>query len=134
MAPECSIIIDTSGSMKGTEMKCFKAIADGLRRVHRPRVIAFDATLQSAKRITSLEQFQFQGYGGTDMTAAIEEEDKNHRPDCIVLVTDGETNWPSRRTRARLIVALVKGKAGYSVPPSWARVVDLTKEAPSYDG
>lgn len=134
MAPECSIIIDTSGSMQGTEMKCFKAIADGLRRVHRPRVVAFDARLQSAKRITSLEQFQFQGYGGTDMTAAIEEEDKNHRPDCIVLVTDGETDWPARRTRARLIVALVKGKAGYSVPPSWARVVDLTKEAPSYDG
>ena len=36
--------------------------------------------------------------------------------------------------RARLIVALVKGKAGCRTPPSWARVVDLTKEAPRYDG
>ena len=134
LAPECSIIIDTSGSMQGTEMRCFKAIADGLRRVHRPRVIAFDSRLQSAKRITSLEQFQFQGYGGTDMTAAIEEEDRNHRPDCIVLVTDGETDWPKHRTRARLIIALVKGKPGYSTPPAWARVIDLTKEVPSYAG
>jgi predicted metal-dependent peptidase len=134
LAPECSIIIDTSGSMQGTEMRCFKAIADGLRRVHRPRVIAFDSRLQSAQRISSLEQFQFQGYGGTDMTAAIEEEDRTKRPDCIVLVTDGETQWPARRTRARLIVALVRGKPGYSTPPSWAKVIDLTKEVPGYDG
>ena len=134
LAPECSIIIDTSGSMQGTEMRCYKAIADGLRRVHRPRVIAYDTAVQSAKRISSLEQFQFQGYGGTDMTGAIEEEDKNHHPDCIVLVTDGETNWPARRTRARLIVALVRGKPGYRTPPAWARVIDLTREVPGYDG
>lgn len=133
MSPECSIIIDTSGSMQGTEMKCYKAIADGLRRIKRPRVVAFDYRLQSAKRIDSLEQFQFSGYGGTDMTAAIMEEDRLHQPDAIVLVTDGETDWPKTRTRARLIIALVKGKANYSVPPSWARVVDLTREVPGYE-
>lgn len=133
LAPECSIIIDTSGSMQGTEMKCFKAIADGLKRVHRPRVIAFDTRVQDAKRIKSLEQFEFRGYGGTDMATAIDQEDRTHHPDCIVVVTDGETRWPARRINARLIIALVRKCPGYATP-SYARVVDLTKEVPSYEG
>ena len=128
MAPECSIIVDTSGSMEGAESKALATIAQGLRKVQRPRVIAYDACLQSAKRISSLSEFTFQGYGGTDMTAAIEQEDREHRPDAIVLVTDGETDWPATRTRARLIVALVKGKPHYSQPPAWARVIDLTQK------
>lgn len=133
LAPECSIIIDTSGSMSGLESRALTAIAQGLRKVQRPRVIAYDSRLQSAKRISHLSEFQFTGYGGTDMTAAVEQEDKEHRPDAIVLVTDGETDWPTRPTRARLIVALVK-RSGYSTPPSWAKVIDCTKEVPTYAG
>jgi predicted metal-dependent peptidase len=133
LAPECSIIIDTSGSMQGLESRALTAIAQGLRKVQRPRVIAFDSRLQSAKRISHLSEFAFKGYGGTDMTAALEQEDREHRPDAIVLVTDGETQWPSRPTRARLIIALVK-KSGYSQPPAWAKVIDCTKEVPTYAG
>jgi predicted metal-dependent peptidase len=133
LAPECSIIIDTSGSMSGCESKALTTIAQGLRRVQRPRVVAYDYVCQSAQRISSVSQFSFKGYGGTNMTAAIEEEDKQHHPDCIVLVTDGETNWPSTPTRARLVVALVK-RSSYSTPPAWARVIDLTKETPTYAG
>lgn len=133
LAPECSIIIDTSGSMSGDESRALTAIAQGLRKVQRPRVIAFDSHVQSAQRISHLSEFQFKGYGGTDMTAAIEQEDREHRPDAIVLVTDGETDWPSRPTRARLIIALVR-RSSYSTPPSWAKVIDLTKEATTYAG
>jgi predicted metal-dependent peptidase len=134
LAPECSIIIDTSGSMQGSESRALTAIAQGLRKVQRPRVIAYDARLQSAKRIAHLSEFKFKGYGGTDMTTALEQEDREHRPDAIVLVTDGETNWPSKPTRARLIIALVRGTPGYSTPPSWAKVIDLTKEVTCYAG
>lgn len=133
LAPECSIIIDTSGSMTGMETKAMTTIAQGLKRVQRPRVIAFDTVCQSAQRISSVSQFDFKGYGGTDMTKAIEDEDKQHKPDCIVLVTDGETDWPSTPTRARLVVALVK-RSGYSTPPAWAKVIDLTREVPTYAG
>jgi predicted metal-dependent peptidase len=134
LAPECSIIIDTSGSMEGSESRALTAIAQGLRKVQRPRVIAFDARLQSAQRISQLSEFEFKGYGGTNMTTAIEQEDTEHRPDAIVLVTDGETDWPCKPTRARLIIALVRGTPGYSTPPSWAKVIDLTKEVPTYAG
>ena len=131
LAPECSIIIDTSGSMEGAESRALTVIAQGLRKVQRPRVVAFDTHVQSAKRISDLSQFQFKGYGGTDMTTAIEDEDREHRPDAIVLVTDGETDWPAKPTRARLIVALVR-RSSYSTPPTWAKVIDLTKEVPTY--
>jgi len=43
----------------------------------------------------------------------------------IVLVTDGETSWPAKRTRAKLVIALVK--AGDCGAPSWAKLIDLTK-------
>jgi predicted metal-dependent peptidase len=131
LAPECSIIIDTSGSMSGYESKALTAIAQGLRRVQRPRVIAYDTKVQQAKRISAVKEFEFKGYGGTRMERAIEDEDKQHRPDAIVIVTDGETSWPAKRTRAKLIVALVK-KCG-SPPPKWATVIDLTREVPRYE-
>lgn len=133
LAPECSIIIDTSGSMQGLEAKAMTAIAQGLRKVQRPRVVAFDYVCQSAQRISSVSQFQFKGYGGTDMSSAITQEDQEQKPDAIVLVTDGETDWPTTPTRARLIVALVK-RSSYSTPPAWARVIDLTREVPTYAG
>ena len=101
--------------------------------MQQPRVVAFDYACQSARRISSLSQFEFKGYGGTNMTAAIVEEDTKQRPDAIVLVTDGETSWPKTRTRARLIIALVRNP-GSCTPPSWATVIDLTKEVPTYEG
>lgn len=124
-APECSIIVDTSGSMRGCEDKALVAIAQGLRKVQRPRVIAYDCRCQSAQRLSGLSQFVFKGYGGTSMDTAVEDEDRDHRPDVIVLVTDGETSWPRVRTRAKLIIALVRN--GDCHTPSWAKTVDLTK-------
>jgi len=103
-------------------------------RFSGPRVITYDHALQSAKRMTALSEFEFRGYGGTDMTTAIEQEDREHRPDAIVLVTDGETDWPTTPTRARLIIALVRGMPAYSQPPKWAKVIDLTREVNDYAG
>lgn len=135
-APECSVILDTSGSMCDgtTQAKAVNAVAQGLRKVQRPRVIQFDTRVQDARRLDSMKHFQWCGGGGTDMTAAIEQEDKEHRPDAIVLITDGETRWPTQPTRARLIVALCR-KPGFGGPiPAWAKVVRCYEEGPQYAG
>lgn len=128
--PECSIIVDTSGSMSSREQKAMTAVAQGLRRVQQPRVVLYDAAVQDDRRMSTLDNFKWKGRGGTRMNAAIEYVDSTHRPDAIVLITDGETAWPERPTRARLIVALVS--QGYTAPPSWSRVVHCYKEAPTY--
>lgn len=129
-SPECSIIVDTSGSMSGREEKALTAVAQGLRRVQQPRVCMFDHALQDDKRMSTIANFQWKGYGGTDMTAAIQHADTKHRSDAIVLITDGETNWPTTPTRAKLIIALVGSH--FSPPPAWATVVHCYKEVNTY--
>ena len=136
LTPECVIVVDTSGSMgsgarSDRVVRAMTAISQGLRRVHRPRVIAWDGALRSDAKIASLKEFDWIGGGGTSMDEAVEMADAKYRPDAIVLVTDGGTCWPDKPTRARLVVALV---AKDGTPPSWAKVVDLTKEVPSNVG
>ena len=124
--PECTIVIDTSGSMtsRARTERAMTAIAQGCQRVRNPRVIAWDAELQGDGRIASPANFQWSGCGGTDMTGALLYAAKEHKPDCIVLVTDGGTRWPDKPLNCPLIVALVAND-GY--PPPWAQTVDLTK-------
>jgi predicted metal-dependent peptidase len=83
--------------------------------------------------MTHINQFEWKGYGGTDMVSAIELADKE-KTDSIVVVTDGETDWPRRKTRARLIVALVKDSnwVRQNPPPSWANTVHCYKEVNVY--
>lgn len=124
LQPDVSIIIDMSGSMAGLGEKCLTAIAQGTKKLYRPRVVGFDTVVQSAKRITNAKQFNFQPLGGTAMDDAVVQEDKL-RPNAIVVVTDGETNWPKQPTRAKLIIALV-AKCRWETPP-WATVIDCSE-------
>ena len=132
VAPECTVILDTSGSMGSGNIRnrAMVAVAQGIRKVQRPRVICFDAAEHSNKKLSSMKDFQWVGNGGTNMAAAVEMTEKKHRPDAIVVITDGETGWPRQRGRARLIVALCK-KTSYPTP-SWAKVVHCYREAPTY--
>lgn len=132
-SPSCTIVVDTSGSMQGHEQKALVTISQGLKRVHRPNVICFDHALQDKQRMTHINQFEWKGYGGTDMVSAIELADKE-KTDSIVVITDGETDWPRRKTRARLIIALVKDSnfAKECPPPSWATTVHCYKEVNVY--
>lgn len=130
LAPECTVIVDTSGSMSPYIQRATTAVAQGLKRVHKPRVICWDAHAQSDKRLSSLSQFSWDGGGGTSMDRAIEYADKA-KSDCIVCITDGETDYPRRPTKARLVIALVQPARGYPVP-EWAKVVKCYEGA-DYD-
>lgn len=134
MNPECVIVLDTSGSMgagpRGDRVsRALTAIAQGVRRLRNPRVISWDGRLRGDKRCESIKDFDWVGGGGTSMEEAVKYADEKYRPDCIVLVTDCGTCWPDKPTRARMVVAAV---ALDSPVPAWARLVDLTKEAPGY--
>jgi predicted metal-dependent peptidase len=131
VAPECTVVVDTSGSMGPYIERAAAAVAKGLKRIHHPRVICWDAGVQSDKRLASMSQFSWDGGGGTSMDEAIEYADKA-KSDCIVVITDGETSWPSERTTARLVVALVKNSRSCYAPPAWAKVVKCWEGA-DYD-
>lgn len=127
LAPRCTIVVDTSGSMCSRErtIRAMTAISQGCARVKKPRVIAWDASLADDKELTCHTQFDWSGCGGTDMSEAVQYAAKlTPRPDAIVLVTDGGTPWPQNPLAMPLIVALV---ADDGTPPDWAITVDLTK-------
>lgn len=135
-APECVVVVDTSGSMDCNNNKelALNAVAKGLRRVQRPRVICADGKVQSVKHITSMKSFEWIGGGGTMMDKAVEFADSEYRPDAIVLITDGYTDYPKSRTRARLVVGLVSdGDKSYAVP-SWAKAIHCDRKAGQYAG
>jgi predicted metal-dependent peptidase len=131
--PNCVIILDTSGSMAlvggGSEraQRAFDVIAKGVRRLRAVKVVCFDARLHGRQVVTSAKNFKVQGGGGTDMAEAIEQVDREDRPDAIILITDLETGWPKQKPRARVVVAAVSTSYGVDAVPAWARLVDVSK-------
>lgn len=124
LTPNAVIVLDTSGSMLDaeTEAKALTVVASGLRRLRSVRVIGGDTNITSNKQVSSLKQLEWLGGGGTSMKTVLEAVDKEHRPDAIVLITDGETDWPER-LRAKLVVALTQPMPA----PSWATAVMIGK-------
>jgi predicted metal-dependent peptidase len=58
------------------------------------------------------------------MAKVVEDVDAKHKPDAIILVTDGYTDWPSRPTKARLIVVLTED----CPTPAWSKTIKVPAE------
>jgi predicted metal-dependent peptidase len=72
------------------------------------------------KRVTDIRQVELIGGGGTDMMAGIHQAERlSPRPDIIIVVTDGDTDW-GRKPAIPVIVALTDGDRNV---PGWARKV-----------
>lgn len=133
LTPSVVIVLDTSGSMGlsgggyDRAERAMEVIAKGVRRLKAVKVVCFDTQRHSTKMVSSMSGFVAAGHGGTDMAAAIEEIDRTEKPDAILVVTDGETEWPLRKPRARTVIALVEAPQDYYPVPHWATTVDLTK-------
>jgi predicted metal-dependent peptidase len=85
------------------------------------RVLSVDAAVHSSQRVTRVEQVAFAGGGGTDMRAGFEAvEHLRPRPTVLVVVTDGQTPWPSRPPRGMSVVVALTGPA---LTPTWAKSV-----------
>jgi predicted metal-dependent peptidase len=130
--PHAVVIVDTSASMmtKHIQAKALSVIAQGLRKLGRVKVYCADTQVQSDAMVATTKVFDWHGGGGTDMSTAIEQVEKDERPDSIVLVTDAETNWHGASCRARVVVAYTgkKGSLWHTSIPKWARVVPLPQE------
>jgi predicted metal-dependent peptidase len=133
LTPNVVVLLDTSGSMgfrcPGYERaeRALDVIAKGIRKLKSVRVICWDTQKHSARMVQSMQGFEVQGGGGTDMGQAIETIDKELRPDAILMVTDLETGWCERKPRARVVIAATEAPSEYYPVPGWATVVDLTR-------
>lgn len=121
--PKAVLVLDNSGSMGGLEDMCATVILQGLKKLKQVQVVAGDTEASYSGIVSKLSDYEWTGGGGTDMAAICEEVDAKHKPDAIILVTDGYTPWPERPTRARLIVALCAN----TDTPKWAKTIPVYK-------
>jgi predicted metal-dependent peptidase len=127
--PGIAIVVDTSGSMSDDDLAAAMAEINGvLRQVgvggNRIAVLACDAAVATTRRIAHVEELELAGGGGTDMRVGIEAAMALPlAPDVIIVLTDGETPWPSAPPAARVIAALIGTRA--APPPDWITVVNV---------
>ncbi|MEU8774222.1 VWA-like domain-containing protein [Streptomyces sp. NPDC048606] len=142
MPPRVCVVIDTSGSVCDTELgSALLEVAAIGRAVGGRRdlvtVVSCDAAAHVVHPLCRAEGIPLVGGGGTDLrlgfAAALR---ARPRPDVVVVLTDGQTPWPSTRPACRTVVGLFpRGESdGWDEddpdhvpdePPSWARVVHI---------
>lgn len=126
--PEVVVVCDTSASMGEDRLEQVLAEVEGLLAsvgVGGLTVLSVDVEVHRARRVQQAGQVELVGGGGTDMGAGITAAlSRRPRPDVIVVLTDGETPWPSAAPRG---VRVVVGLLGERAPagPRWARSVRI---------
>lgn len=132
--PRIVAVRDTSGSMSHTDLDKVTVEVEGIARRMGVRgdnllVIDTDAAAHQTRKyhgVTTMTTVQ--GRGGTDMRVGIQAAAK-HRPNAIVVLTDGYTPWPERRIPGmRLVACLVGADATGPVAgdvPAFIKVVSV---------
>ncbi|WP_459963904.1 vWA domain-containing protein [Nocardia sp. IFM 10818] len=128
-------VVDTSGSMSTHDLQTAVAEVTGVLEsscVDRDnvQVLACDAASTAPARVRSAADIELVGGGGTDMRVGIAAaEAARPAPDVIVVLTDGDTPWPTERTRAHLICVII-GNPRAAAPPAWATTVHVPSTRP----
>jgi predicted metal-dependent peptidase len=141
--PRVSVVIDTSGSVSDAELgSALREVAAISRAVGGRRdlvsVLPCDAAAEVVHPLCRAEGIPLLGGGGTDLRAGFAKALRTRpRPDVVVVLTDGQTPWPSARPSCRTVVGLFprpydsgswdEDDPEYvpDTPPAWARVVEI---------
>ncbi|MER7673449.1 VWA-like domain-containing protein [Kitasatospora sp. NPDC096128] len=138
--PRVSVVIDTSGSVSDDELGSALLEVAAIGRAVGGRhdlvtVLSCDAALQSVGGLCRSAGIPLVGGGGTDLRTGFAAALRTSpRPDVVVVLTDGQTPWPSVAPSCRTVVGLFRRPARYSendggyrpdAPPHWARVVRI---------
>ncbi|MEV4724132.1 vWA domain-containing protein [Micromonospora humida] len=138
--PRVCVVIDTSGSVSDAELgSALLEVAAIARAVGGRRdlvtVLPCDAAAEVVRPLCRIEDIPLLGGGGTDLRAGFARALRDRPcPDVVVVLTDGQTPWPTSRPPCRTVVGLFPRATGRSEddpdyvpdsPPEWARVVTI---------
>lgn len=138
--PRVSVIVDTSGSVSDADLgSALLEVAAIARAVGGRRdlvtVVSCDAAARVVHPLCQAEDIPLFGGGGTDLRAGFARVLRSRpRPDVVVVLTDGQTPWPSSRPGCRTVVGLFprivfrdESNPDYvpDLPPEWAHVVEI---------
>ncbi|MFI6044230.1 VWA-like domain-containing protein [Nocardia sp. NPDC051321] len=140
--PRVTVLIDTSGSVSDAELgSALLEVAAISRAVggrrDLVRVLSCDAAAGVVHPLCRAEAIPLVGGGGTDLRAGFAKALRTRpAPDVLVVLTDGQTPWPSRQPACRTVVGLFRRQVADSwsennpdyvpdSPPEWTRVVEI---------
>jgi predicted metal-dependent peptidase len=118
-----AVVIDTSGSMSskqlGEAVKIVAGVLKALPRREAVRVMAADAAVYAVQKVFNEARIELQGGGGTEMGLAIKTASMvKPKPDLVLCLTDGYTDWPSEPTNGVPCVAIIVSD-GRKTAPAW---------------
>lgn len=128
--PSVTVLVDTSGSMTEAELGlALSEIRNMLAHVQDLHVYAADTEIHTAQRVFSPEQvsrIQLVGGGGTSMRNATFQilEQNRKRPMILVIITDGETDWPDPAKGVSMIALITTSTKA----PSHIKTIHVTRE------
>ncbi|MCM2423626.1 VWA-like domain-containing protein [Streptomyces sp. RKAG293] len=142
--PRVSVVIDTSASVSDAELGSALLEVSAISRAVGGRrdlitVVPCDAAARIVHPLCQGEGIPLLGGGGTDLRTGFAKALRaQSRPDVIVVLTDGQTPWPSTRPPCRTVVGLFPRQRSVrswdrqddpdyvpDTPPDWARVVNI---------
>lgn len=139
--PRVSVVVDTSGSVSDADLgSALLEVAAITRAVGGRRdlvtVLSCDAAARVVHPLCRAENIPLFGGGGTDLRAGFAKALRGRpSPDVVVVLTDGQTPWPSSRPAGRrTVVGLFPRVSPHywsddhyvpNLPPEWARVVEI---------
>lgn len=140
--PRVCVVVDTSGSVSDTELgAALREVTEISRALGGRRdlvtVVPCDAAANSVHVLCRAESIPLTGGGGTDLRTGFTRALRTRpAPDVVVVLTDGQTPWPSARPPCRTVVGLFprarsdtwnESDPDYvpDRPPEWARVVEI---------
>lgn len=127
-----NVIIDTSGSMAEEIPRALGAIAAFCEAVavDRIRLLQCDVTVTSDELLgpEELAQYQITGYGGSDLTPAMERLSADPQVRAVAIITDGEVQFPPDPMPYDVLWVLPAGRATAFHPP-YGRVVSMEPES-----
>ncbi|XTP38473.1 DUF2201 family putative metallopeptidase (plasmid) [Mycobacterium sp. TJFP1] len=131
-----AIVFDTSASMtQGDLLAGMSEIRGVLKSAgisgDRLTLLTCDAATGTPQRIRRVEDIVLTGGGGTDMCVGIAAADALRPPPHVtIVISDGDTPWPARAPRAKLVCVIVGNEQAASRTPQFA----LTATVPSGAG
>jgi predicted metal-dependent peptidase len=123
-----NVIIDTSGSMSDEIPRALGAIADfcDAAAVDQIRLLQCDVTVTSDEQLSpdELATYTVSGYGGSDLTPAMERLAADPQVRAAAIITDGDVQYPAEPMPYAVLWVLPPGRSA-AFQPLYGRVVEM---------
>jgi predicted metal-dependent peptidase len=115
-----NVILDTSGSMADEVAPALGAIADfcEVAGIDEIRVLQCDTVVTSDEMLSpsELAEYQIKGYGGSDLTLALQAFAEDPRVTAAIVITDGDITFPKEAIPFAVLWAVPGATTSFAPP------------------